>query len=1245
MDMSDNERVTFMSKRLKNELPYPENLPPLPLLLCAACGPLGKSHARAAGVSCEGVEGIVCEKALYRVAEPVDLLTLHRYVAQLPPLRAAVRAVCEKRYSQFRSKPPHRRDDEDCRQQLALLVRGALLLDDASWFHELFEKRVERRGFCLFREGISTSGFWRTVLGRDMVGSELVPEGAAREEIMRLEAEWYAFSASPAGRARGKGACGAPQQEALEVLAALRAADAVALKALADKGSRLAVAAGMMLEGQWKAASIVFEEELGWTVAELEEVTVRHALPLLLYASLCVLLGKGKVRSLDAWLRTLQEKCRVMEKSDFLKPLVDEWLVFAEHLRLADGLLNRKVTMASHISSCNALGSMPLALACPLLPDYVLKKLPADLLARAVDILAKEGQVLLAAYGAAGLQAVELSPQWGRRMDEVMAMAEGVQLPAMEGGGAAESLLASLEDTAEREGGLIWNVPPERGQLPQVSVQRRKNYLLLKVPDDMALLRGNYLSCFWRGTVVDTLRRYARCGCVMLDARHAARLMRLSLGLLHHVEMTGSLLPPGGQVVPAEPHVVAEMAMLRAGRVSVRMRMRLLPGATPLVIPGWGLEDALVELSGRHLVVRRQLAAEEELAKSALKRLGLGRKTERSLMGQGCIVLDDVAAAMEFLQACKGAELPVCWRGERHLRLYRPARALKLNLGDLQRDWLELGAELEVDEGKVLELSVLLEAFANRCRNMLQVGQDEYVMLDGNLERQLALLELIWQKKGKRRGLHRSALPLLEALARADGGAQAPCEPAPLPVPVALNAQLRPYQKEGFEWLASRATMGVGAFLADDMGLGKTVQMLALLLHEAARPKSGVSMVVAPVSLLGNWGDEAARFAPTLPVITYDSRRPEMLNSLPNGTIVLVSYGQLAANTEPFLARKWNVVVLDEAQAIKNPDSQRARAVCSLRARVRFCLTGTPIENSLLDLWSGMNFLNHGLFGAREAFMRRFARLEEKDRTLLRQVLSPLVLRRTKGEVLKQLPALTETVEWVEFSTKERALYESIRRAAVKKLHSGETGGGIALLAELTRLRRACCHGQLALDSFAGNSAKLETMERLVLELKSEQRRVLIFSQFTDVLDLAEPVLNRAGITHLRLDGSTPASRRSALVRRFQAGEADVFLISLKAGGFGLNLTAADYVLLLDPWWNPAVEDQAASRAHRMGQQSPVTVCRLVVRDTVEERILQMHQDKKELAESILSPGGQGVTLDVLRSLLGNEDRQQGKRG
>ncbi|MBO7654082.1 MAG: DEAD/DEAH box helicase [Kiritimatiellae bacterium] len=416
------------------------------------------------------------------------------------------------------------------------------------------------------------------------------------------------------------------------------------------------------------------------------------------------------------------------------------------------------------------------------------------------------------------------------------------------------------------------------------------------------------------------------------------------------------------------------------------------------------------------------------------------------------------------------------------------------------------------------------------------------------------------------------------------------------------------------------------------MGLGKTVQIIALLLERA---QDGASLVIAPASVCGNWRNELARFAPTLrPVMAWDEKADAM-NSVAAagpGDVVIAGYGLLVTREGQFAERAWNGVILDEAQAIKNETSKRAHAAKSLHARFRVAATGTPVENRLTELWSISDFLNPGLLGPIGDFTKRFT-VDGHATPALKRLVSPLILRRLKRDVLDDLPEKTEITLPVILGEDERAGYETCRRLALETLAGSENR--IQILAELTRLRRYCCHPSLALGEKVTVSAKMETLLELLENLYENQHRALIFSQFTDYLAIVRKAIDQAGWSHLYLDGQTPASERERLVNAFQRGEGDFFLISLKAGGIGLNLTAANYVILLDPWWNPAVENQAADRVHRIGQREPVTVYRLIASDTVEERVIELHREKKAIAEDVLgATASSALTPDELMRLF-----------
>jgi superfamily II DNA or RNA helicase len=455
-------------------------------------------------------------------------------------------------------------------------------------------------------------------------------------------------------------------------------------------------------------------------------------------------------------------------------------------------------------------------------------------------------------------------------------------------------------------------------------------------------------------------------------------------------------------------------------------------------------------------------------------------------------------------------------------------------------------------------------------------------------------------------------------------------------LPADVTATLRGYQREGVRWLAFLGGAGLGGILADDMGLGKTLQ--AMCVFAKGRP----TLVVCPTSVIFNWQAELARFRPTLKTCVYHGPGRALD---PAADVTVTSYALLrleaAALRGP--AGGWGAVVLDEAQAIKNPDSQTARAAYALRAGFRLALTGTPIENRLEELWSLMHFANRGLLGGRGDFADRFARPIAEGRTgaaaELRQRIRPFVLRRLKQDVAPELPPRTEAVLRVDLGASERAVYDAVRAATQKDvlaiLSEGKGMTMMAALEALLRLRQAACHPALVPGQSAATSSKVETLVAALDTAVAEGHRALVFSQWTSLLDLIEPALERALLPFVRLDGSTRA--RGEVVARFQADDGPpVMLVSLKAGGSGLNLTAADHVFLCDPWWNPAVEAQAADRTHRIGQTRPVFVYRLVAAGTVEERILALQDSKRALMDAALGDGAAaaGLSKDDLLALL-----------
>jgi superfamily II DNA or RNA helicase len=454
-------------------------------------------------------------------------------------------------------------------------------------------------------------------------------------------------------------------------------------------------------------------------------------------------------------------------------------------------------------------------------------------------------------------------------------------------------------------------------------------------------------------------------------------------------------------------------------------------------------------------------------------------------------------------------------------------------------------------------------------------------------------------------------------------------------VPEGLAGELRHYQREGLRWLNALAAAGLGGVLADDMGLGKTVQMLAhILVLKQNSALTQPALIVAPTSLIPNWQAETARFAPSLKVLTlHGPERVKSFDRLAGHDVILTSYALLPRDLQVLREQPFALVVLDEAQQVKNPRTQARRALLSIASKRRVCMTGTPLENHLGELWSQVDLAVPGLLGDEGSFRRHYRLPIERQadadcQARLNHRIAPFILRRTKAQVVSELPEKTEIARRVVLSGKQRELYDSLRVSLGDEVREvirqrGIEHSGIIVLDALLKLRQTCCDPRLVkLESARGirESAKLELLMEMLPALLSEGRRVLLFSQFTEMLALIARELNRRHLQYVTLTGDT--RDRAEPVRKFQEGEVPLFLLSLKAGGVGLNLTAADTVIHYDPWWNPAAETQASDRAHRIGQDKPVFVYRLICADTVEERIEDLKARKAELAQAVLEGGG-----------------------
>ncbi|MFT5644543.1 MAG: hypothetical protein ACI83P_002100 [Janthinobacterium sp.] len=669
--------------------------------------------------------------------------------------------------------------------------------------------------------------------------------------------------------------------------------------------------------------------------------------------------------------------------------------------------------------------------------------------------------------------------------------------------------------------------------------------------------------------------------------------------------------------------------------------------------PGSGADSVIADVAGRPLQARRSLNAERAAQRDLIARCPVLENAEEE---HGEWHLGQPASCLQLLvelQQLDASQVVLAWPEGASFKVSKPITSGQLRLSiNSDKDWFAASGALQIDENKVLDLRTLLDLMRTSNGRFVALGDNQFLALSEELQRRLQDLAAYGTAHGDGVRVHPLASFVLEELAQDAGGVKADKlwqahlarmqdQAAYVPqLPSTLQAELRDYQLAGFEWLARLAHWGVGACLADDMGLGKTLQALALVL---ARAPHGPTLVVAPTSVCMNWIGEATRFAPTLALKLFGAGdRSAMLATLQPFDVVIVSYGLLQQEATLFAGVQWHTIVLDEAQAIKNSATKRSQAVMALQGRFRMVATGTPLENHLGELWNLFRFINPGLLGSIDQFNLRFAGPIERAqnqhqnptqsqaqdlhaaasaRTRLRRLIKPFMLRRTKAQVLSELPSRTEIVLQVDLSPEETTLYESLRRMALEKLAAVEGPAAqksIQILAEIMKLRRACCNPQLVAPELNLASSKLAAFVTLLSGLLENRHKVLVFSQFVDHLHLIRAHLEQQGIAYQYLDGSTPMLVRQQRVEAFQGGDGDVFLISLKAGGMGINLTAADYVIHMDPWWNPAVEDQASDRAHRMGQLRPVTIYRLVARHTIEESIVALHQHKRDLADSLL---------------------------
>jgi len=651
--------------------------------------------------------------------------------------------------------------------------------------------------------------------------------------------------------------------------------------------------------------------------------------------------------------------------------------------------------------------------------------------------------------------------------------------------------------------------------------------------------------------------------------------------------------------------------------------------------PGRGGRHVLADMDGKKARVVRDLELEKENEKQIVKACPTLSHLDPA---NGEWVVKDPEEALELLLELKTCdEAPILkWpRGQKITLRHRVSFSdVSLSLKK-DRDWFKATGSLFLGDDTSVDLFRLMALLETSTGRFITLDDGTFLAITQSLKARLEELKAYSTPHGDGLRFSPLAAQAMEELTdqagslESDAAWKSHCsrlkETIQPKIPNTLKARLRDYQVTGFNWLCRLSHWNVGGCLADDMGLGKTVQSLAAILVHASK---GPALVVAPLSVMNNWEQECQNFAPALnPVIFGGKNRDQLLSDLAPYDLVICSYGLLPIEVEKLSAVEWQTIVLDEAQAIKNRKTKRSKAAMKLNGRFRLITTGTPVENHLEELWTLFHFLNPGLLGTHHRFKKMFSVPIEGNQDKgasqrLRKLIRPFILRRLKTEVLKELPEKTEITLQVEMSRDEAILYEAQRLKSLENIHRTDDSSGqkhFRILAELTRLRLLCCNPSLVLADARIESSKLKVFMDTVRELLENQHKALVFSQFVGHLAILRKALDKEKITYQYLDGSTSAEKRRKRINDFQNGLGDFFLISLKAGGTGLNLTAADYVIHMDPWWNPAVEDQASDRAHRIGQTRPVTVYRLVVKDSIEERIVDLHKEKRELAENLLA--------------------------
>lgn len=720
-----------------------------------------------------------------------------------------------------------------------------------------------------------------------------------------------------------------------------------------------------------------------------------------------------------------------------------------------------------------------------------------------------------------------------------------------------------------------------------------------------------------------------------LDAEE--QLSRFLESLRGKVEVHSSLIRGGStlETVKGTSNITLQMRPQGKDAYIVSIFCRPLADGRAQCVPGEG-SSVIFDISGP-----TRVCVERDLEQERNNYYNIVNGVEGTLPPEKTFQVDafGLLPILDFIRQ-QGENCPyvVEWPEGHKLRLNSRSTASQWNatLKKNKNGWFEMEGSVQLDDNTKVSVAELLDLIGQSKNRFIRLGEGEYIALSERLHRQLMGLDALVSRQRGRLQMSAFSAALLDT-SIIDGELHLEVDPELIEIrkrildsseykpeiPTTLNATLRGYQIEGYQWIARLNSWGAGALLADDMGLGKTMQTIAYLLFKA---HEGPALVIAPASVAPNWKSEIEKFAPSLNVsiLNFIANRSTFISEAKAGDVVICTYGLLLSVKTEITQKEWTTAVLDEAHVIKNRGAKTSGVAMQLKTKYRIMLTGTPVQNHLGELWNLFQFVNPGLLGSYEDFSHRFigpievAKDKERQQQLDR-IVHPFMLRRTKEKVLDELPEKTEIYQTVELSSEEMAVYEIIRERAQHMLESENSEKvSINALAEITRLRQASCAAQLVEKNWKGKSSKIEALIDALEPIVESGDAALVFSQFTSFLAIVLKELEKAGIPYLYIDGTVSVKERQKLVEQFQNGECPIFVISLKAGGLGLNLTRANYVFHLDPWWNPAIEQQATDRAHRMGQHNAVTVYHFLSSGTIEEKIKRLHEQKRDLAENIL---------------------------